>query len=149
MSVIPSFRNVLLMGSSRLSTFRRHCSMLISSRSLYTRKRSVFIATLWSICGGFLSFMYWFRIFWGIGWWERRRVIFREWEKVLGCTHALSNINTPIGYVDGLDESCRTRWLLIEFAQRTGDPKLPVSTVLLNSDAVCCWLLHTPGVNTY
>ena len=65
-------------------------------------------------------------------------MIFRELEKVLGCTHALSNVNTPIGYADGLDESCRTRWLLVKYAQRTGDPKLLVSIVLLNSDAVCC-----------
>ena len=62
-----------------------------------------------------------------------------EWRMCLGCTHALSNVNTPIGYADGLDESCRTRWLLvIKYAQRTGDPKLLASIVLLNSDAVCC-----------
>ena len=30
-------------------------------------------------------------------------------EKVLGCTHALSKVNTPIGCADGLDESYRTR----------------------------------------
>ena len=66
-------------------------------------------------------------------------MIFRELEKILGCTHALSNVNTPIiGYADGLDESCRTRWLLVRYAQRTGDPKSLGSIVLLNSDAVCC-----------
>ena len=65
-------------------------------------------------------------------------MIFRGSDKALGCTHALSNVNTPIGYADGLDESCRTRWLLVKYAQRTGDPKLLVSIVLLNLDAVCC-----------
>ena len=60
-------------------------------------------------------------------------------EKILGCTHALSNVNTPIGYADGLEESCRTRWLLVKYAQRTGDPKLlrVVSIVFSNSDALC------------
>ena len=48
---------------------------------------------------------------------------FREFEKILGCTHALSKVNKPIGEADGLDESCRTRWLVVKYAQRTGDPK--------------------------
>ena len=65
-------------------------------------------------------------------------MLFRELEKLLGCTHALSSVNTPIGYADGLDESGRTRWLLVKYAQRTGDPKLLVSIVPLNSEAVCC-----------
>ena len=57
-------------------------------------------------------------------------MIFRELEKILGCTHALSNVNTPVRYADGLDESFRTRWLLVKYAQRTGDPKILVSIAL-------------------
>ena len=43
-------------------------------------------------------------------------------EKVLGGTHTLNKVNTPIEYADGLDESCRTLWLLVNCAQRTGEP---------------------------
>ena len=67
MSVITSFRYVLLLGSSRLSTYRRHCSMLILSLSLCTRKSYVFTAG----CGELtlISFIdiFWFRIFWRVG----------------------------------------------------------------------------------
>ena len=66
---------------------------------------------------------------------------FRELEKVMGCTHASSNVNTQIGYADGLDESSRTRSLLVKDAQSTGDPKFLVPKIssvhsTLNSDAV-------------
>ena len=61
----------------------------------------------------------------------------------------LSDFVKPIGYAGGLDDSCRIRWLFIKYAQRTGDPKLLVSTILQNSDAECCWLAHTHGLNTY
>ena len=65
-------------------------------------------------------------------------MILRELEKILGRTRASSIVNTTIGYADGFDESCRTRWLLVKYAQRTGDPNLLVSIVLLNLYAVCC-----------
>ena len=42
----------------------------------------------------------------------------------------LSDFVKPIGYAGGLDDSCRIRWLFIKYAQRTGDPKLLVSTIL-------------------
>ena len=74
---------------------------------------------------------------------------FRKLEKVLGCTHASSKVNTPVRYADGVDDSCRTCLLLVKYVQRTGDPKLVVSILLLNSDAISCCLLHTPVRRTY
>ena len=44
----------------------------------------------------------------------RRQYVLVELRMCLGRTHALSNVNTPIGYADGLDESCRTRCLLVK-----------------------------------
>ena len=87
-----------------------------------------------------ISCIYLFLRVLGVGEWNGE-VIFRELEKVLGCTHASSKVNTPVRYADGLDESCRTRWLLVKYAQRTGDPKLLVSLVLLNSDAIIAFCI--------
>lgn len=47
--------------------------------------------------------------------------ICRKLQKLLECTHTLSNVNTFVGYDDDVDESCGARWLLVKFAQRTGD----------------------------
>ena len=65
----------------------------------------------------------------------RKVVKFSELENVLGCTHAsIHKANTLVRYDDRLDDSCRTGWVLLKYAQSTGDPKL-VSIELLNSDA--------------
>ena len=86
-----------------------------------------------------------------LGYWvvERRKGISRELEKVLGCTHALGKVNMPIRYADGLDESCRTRWPLVNYPQPTGVSNLLASVVLSKSDAISCDLLHTLEVNIY
>ena len=79
----------------------------------------------------------------------RRRVLFRELERVLGCAHASSKVDTPVRCADCLDESCSTYWLFETYAQRSGDPKFQVNIVLLNLDAIGCCLSHTPVVSTY
>lgn len=46
----------------------------------------------------------------------------RKWRKCWEVPIRWNKVNTPIEYADGLDESCRTLWLLDNCAQRTGEP---------------------------
>ena len=53
-----------------------------------------------------------------------------ELEHIMGYTRASSKVNTAVSYADGFKETCRTRWLLVKYAKRTGAPKLLVPIVL-------------------
>lgn len=45
-----------------------------------------------------------------------------EIAKRLGDTQALNTVKISIGHADGIDESCRTLWILGICAARTGKP---------------------------
>ena len=80
-----------------------------------------------------ISFVLFFRVLLGILGYlvgGNREEAFRELEKVLGGTHASSKIITSVGYAGGLDESCRTLWLLV-IAHNVQGNQFLVSIVLL------------------
>lgn len=55
--------------------------------------------------------------------------------EVLECTHSSSEVNTQVGYAEGLDESCQTRSLFINYAQRTGESYTSIHSTV-HSDAI-------------